>query len=104
MSAHDKHVHTARRYSMTELSTKLQKSGFQIRYISYVHSPLFIASLLRVFIERMLGASDRSGVKNVSNTINKLLLWILNREADMIVSGVKIPFGQGLIIVAQPTK
>lgn len=104
LSVHDRHVHTARRYSKIELSTKLKKSGFQIRYISYVHTPLFVFSLFRVLGEKFWDAGNGSGVQNVGNIINKLLLWILNQEADMIVSGVKIPFGQGLIVVAQPTK
>lgn len=104
MSAHDKHVHTARRYSKDGLVEKLRLAGFKINMISYIHTPLFLVSLCRVLIEKVVKSHDGSGIQNVGDTINKILLWILNRETDMIVRGVNIPFGQGLIVVAQPTK
>lgn len=101
MSAHDRHVHTARRYSMTELKEKLSKSGFKLERISYVHSPLFLVSVIRVLFEKLFGSVKGSGVQKVGKITNRLIILLLDLEGLLIRLGVTLPFGQGLIAVCK---
>ncbi len=100
MSAHDKHVHTARRYNKKELENKLHRAGFKIIHISFVHFPIFPLSLVRVGIEKLNNQRNSSSVGKVSPILNQILIWVLNFEAWLIAKGLVIPFGQGLIAVA----
>ena len=100
MSAHDRHVHTARRYSKGELKEKLQTVGFEIKQISYVHSALFIVSLFRILFEKFKFRNVGSGVQKVSMMINKSLTRLLQIESKLLLSGVSFLFGQGLVVVA----
>lgn len=101
MSAHDRHVHTARRYNKNELTKKLHQAGFKIELLSYVHSPIFPISLLRVVWERLAHKSAASTVGKVNPIINTILTSILEFEAELISRGVVMPFGQGLFVVAR---
>ncbi|MBI3282733.1 class I SAM-dependent methyltransferase [Candidatus Curtissbacteria bacterium] len=100
MSAHDKHVHTARRYNKKELASKLYRAGLKIVNISFVHLPIFPLSLVRVGIERLSNQRNSSSVGRVNPILNQIPTWVLNFEAWLIAKGLVIPFGQGLIAVA----
>ena len=104
LSAHDRHVHTARRYGKSELVRKLAKAGFEVRLISFVHSILFPISLVKVMLEKTSGAGATSTIGRVNPILNAALTALLKFEACLIASGASPPFGQGLIAVAQPTK
>lgn len=100
MSDHDRYVHTARRYSKTELKTKLQRAGFEIKFISFVHSPIFPLSLIKVSLERILVRKNSSSIGGMSPKLNFILTKLLMFEARLVSRGVAMPFGQGLIAVA----
>lgn len=100
MSAHDRHVHTARRYSKKELDRKLHQAGFVVKYISFVHSPIFLFSLMRLIVERLTHKQATSTIGKVNPVVNSILKIVLGLEADVACRGVAIPFGQGLIAVA----
>jgi|CXWL01.1.fsa_nt_gi SAM-dependent methyltransferase len=100
MSAHDRHVHTARRYQRDELIGKIKKAGLSLRQISFVHSPIFLLSLGRIFFERFTNEPDSSAVGNLNPVLNKCLTGVLNLEASLISRGIPLPVGQGLIAVA----
>ena len=104
LSAHDRHVHTARRYSKGELAEKIKLAGLVVRQISYVHSPIFLASLFRVALERLTHQADNSSVGRVNPVINQVLTMVLNLEGRLITNGLGLPFGQGLIAVATPNR
>ena len=53
MSAHDRHVHTARRYGKSELAEKMKKTGLSLKQISFVHLPVFFLSLGKIFFEKV---------------------------------------------------
>lgn len=101
LSAHDKQVHTARRYSKKEIEVKMTKAGFHTIQTSHVGIVLFFLSLINISIERFSGRKSYSSIGNVPGWINwtftKVLLW----ENQLILSGISLPFGQGLIVVAQ---
>ncbi len=100
MSAHDVHVHTARWYSKKKLANKLRRAGFKIKFISYVHAPIFPISFIRVVLERLTRKAAVSTVGEVNPILNMILAAVLKLEAKMISGGVMMPFGQGLIAVA----
>lgn len=101
MSAHDRHVHTARRYSKKELDRKLRQAGFVVKYISFVHSPIFLVSLIRLIVERLMHKQATSTIGKVNPVVNSILKIMLRLEADVVCRGVAIPFGQGLVAVAR---
>lgn len=100
MSAHDRRVYTARRYGKKELKEKLKRAGLNIRFISFVHSPIFLVSLPRVVIERIWQKSPSSSITTINPFFNKIITILLNLEAKIILSGGGLPFGQGLMAVA----
>jgi SAM-dependent methyltransferase len=104
LSAHDKHVHTARRYEKKELVSKLRRAGFKAIFVSYVHSLVFPLSLLRVTLEKITHKQEASTVEKINPTLNWFIGTLLKLEADLITRGVSLPFGQGLIAVASPSR
>lgn len=100
MSAHDRHVHTARRYDRPELIAKIVKSGLDLRFITFVHSPIFFGSLVKIFIEKIIDGNDHSAIGGTGLFLNKFLTTALNLEGALISRGVSLPVGQGLIAVA----
>lgn len=104
ISAHDAHVHTARRYSKKELEHKLHETGFEIKLISYVHSPIFPVSLIKVMLEKITKKNMSSAIGVINKGLNSLLIIVLKIEASLISLGLTMPFGQGLIVVAVPSR
>ncbi|MFZ2201986.1 MAG: class I SAM-dependent methyltransferase, partial [Microgenomates group bacterium] len=104
LSAHDVHVHTARRYDKKDLVKKLRRAGFTIKLISFVHAPIFPISFIRVMLERLTRQSAASTVGAVNPILNMILAAVLKLEAGMISGGITMPFGQGLIAVATPNR
>lgn len=104
LSAHDVHVHTARRYDKRELVKKLRQAGLKIKFISYVQAPIFPISLIRVMRERLTRQSAASMVGKVNPILNLILATVLKLEAEMISGGITMPFGQGLFAVATPNR
>lgn len=100
MSAHDRHVHTARRYNREELLTKCRRAGLVVKQISYVHSPIFPISLLKIIIEKITNQENSSSIGRINPLVNKVLTKVLSLEAWLIMLGMSLPFGQGLIVVA----
>lgn len=103
-SAHDAHVHTARRYNKKELEHKLHRTGFEIKLISHVHSPIFPVSLIKVMLEKITKKDVNSAIGVVNKKLNSLLTIVLKIEALLISQGLTMPFGQGLIVVAVPSR
>ncbi len=100
VSAHDRHVHTARRYGRQELIAKIARSGLKLQLITFVHSPIFFLSLIKIFFERVGGQKVSTSVVTVNPKLNQLLTWILNLEGGMILKGFRMGMGQGLVAVA----
>ncbi len=99
-SAHDRLVHTARRYTKAELTEKISKAGLTIKMISFAHAPIFLVSLLKVLMEKITRKQDNSAVGSVNPGVNWFLTSLLKFEAKIISRGVTMPFGQGLVAVA----
>lgn len=100
-SAHDRFVHTRERYDKNELTKKLRATGFKIELITYIHSPLWPLAKFQVWREHKKGDEVKSGVTAIPKLINQILIFILNREADLILSGFRPKRGIGLVAVAR---
>lgn len=103
-SSLDDLVFHKRRYSRTQLITRLQDKGFQIEY-----STSFVSTLLPVmFISRFL---SRKGIKNsrkqfsgmvtFSPLIDKVLEGFMWVDEFFIRKRISIPFGGSLLVVAR---
>lgn len=98
---HDEHVHTRQRYSIFEIKNKISTSGFKLRKISYVNAVLLPLAIAKQFCEKFDNNKGVfSGVGSVNKVVNCILLSFLIVESK-IIPYIKLPFGLGIIAVAQ---
>lgn len=100
-SSHDEVVHTARRYTKTELQKKLKAAGFKIEKITYCQSPLFIPAWVKARLDQGKVHNHNSVIDNQSKWLNELLISILKAENRFIVAGGTLPKGIGLVAVCR---
>lgn len=87
-SAHDEHVHGARRYTAPQLRTLLQQNGFDVIRCGYWNSLLFpLMMLQRLTVGKHKASSD---VENVPAWQNRLFHAVLDCERRL---SIKLPFG-----------
>ncbi len=87
-SAHDTHVHGARRYTAASLRHALERAGFTVQETHYWNSLLFpVMMLQRLTVGRHKTGSD---VQAIAPWLNMLLLRILDMERRL---GIQLPFG-----------
>ncbi len=96
-SSHDRFVHNVRRYTESEFEKKMTRVGLTAKLVSYVHMPIFLMSLVRVLIEKVVPSREHSTIGKVNPVLNWLATSILDKETDLILSGVRFPFGQALV-------
>ena len=99
-SASDELAHHARRYTRSELMTKIERARFRVvRCTSFVSVlfPLLIASRWL----RRNGASDPLAEYQIPRHVSRILEFALSGERAAIRSGLSFPFGGSLLLVAQ---
>ena len=96
-SAHDTLNHHYRRYRKRPLITLLEKSGFHVQYASYFNTFLFPA----IALIRKIKPNNEDNLHPTKGWVNTILTKILTFEARLIRSGIKLPFGVSLIVVAR---
>lgn len=98
----DDYAHHYRRYSLRELKTKVQKAGFKvIRHTSFVS---FLMPLM--LVARILSRKSHAGEGVVPELktgvlIDALLQKFMDLERVLIQSGISMPFGGSLMIIAK---
>ena len=106
LSGHDKALGTQRRYSLSEITGKIERAGFKVLRSTYANTlPFPLALIRRLFLKR-IGLSDRgSDVKPLSPRllwIDTLLRRSLLLEARLLKNQkVKLPFGLSAICIAE---
>ena len=103
-SGHDLDLNTQRRYTISELTKKLESEGFEVLRISYANCFLFPIAVFRRLILKKLGLVDEgSDVKPLKNeTLNSLLKTVLHFEAKLLKNPKRrFPFGLSVICVAR---
>lgn len=84
-SHHDRAVHTARRYTRSELRQKLQTAGFRVKRLSYVNVLLFPLAVIKRLAEPLLPTSaDDSDLEIKSQAVNRVMHRILTAEAWLL--------------------
>jgi SAM-dependent methyltransferase len=87
-SAHDEHVHGARRYTAARLETLLQQNGFEVIRSGYWNSLLFpLMMLQRLTVGKHKVSSD---VETVPAWQNRIFHAVLDTERRL---GLRLPFG-----------
>ena len=102
--AHDIVVHTRKRYSLGEIVTKVEESGFRIEQSTYRNSFLFIPGVLKRLVYahfQRKAAGPSSDLTPLPAWINKILTGVLVLENRLITRGVHFPFGVSVFISAE---
>jgi SAM-dependent methyltransferase len=95
-SAHDEHVHGARRYTAAQLRNLLQQNGFTVIRTGYWNSLLFpLMMLQRLTVGKRKASSD---VENIPAWQNRLFHAVLDCERRL---RLKLPFGGSVWIQAR---
>jgi SAM-dependent methyltransferase len=87
-SGHDEALGTQRRYTLKQLTEKMEKAGFQIIRTSYANSFLLPVAIARRLLLKRIGLADRgSDVKPLPDNfqfLNKAFTKILKKEAKIL--------------------
>jgi ubiquinone/menaquinone biosynthesis C-methylase UbiE len=105
-SGHDEALGTQRRYTLSELSGKLEDVGFEILRATYANSFLLPVAAVRRLLLKRIGLSDKgSDVKPLPENLdwlNRTLKSVLLKEAKILSrSKAKLPIGLSAICVAK---
>ena len=99
MSAHDRAVHTARRYSAAGLERLLLEAGFAGVATGYWNCLLFPLMALRRKVLATHG--EQSDVMPYWAPIEALFRGVMRIEGFLLRRGVRLPFGGSVIVVAE---
>jgi SAM-dependent methyltransferase len=108
-SGHDEALGTQRRYSLGELSAKMERAGFSVLRTTYANGPLLpVAAVRRLLLKRLGLAGRGSDVKPLPpglQWLNRAMTNVLRAEARLLRRpGAKIPAGLSAICVAEKTR
>jgi ubiquinone/menaquinone biosynthesis C-methylase UbiE len=108
-SGHDAALDTQRRYTLSELSGKLERNGFRVLRQTYANSLLFpVAAWRRLLLKRLGLADSGSDVKPLPPSLqwlNRLLEKALLLEASFLRRpSAKLPFGLSAICIVKKPK
>ncbi len=96
-SAHDRRTQNARRFTRSEARVLMARHGFRILRASYWNTFLFPLMLLHRLIERDDASSDVREYPSWQDTIFSAVLAV---ERAIIATGISLPFGGSLLVVA----
>jgi SAM-dependent methyltransferase len=100
---HDRCSLTFRRYTRSELVTKVQNAGFRILKASYANFFLFLPlALKRLVLERVGVLADSSDLRPVPDLLNRLLEIPLRVESQFLSQpAFRFPCGLSLLCLAE---
>ena len=97
LSAHDRRVHSVRRFTGSQARALLAGNGFRVLRSSYWNTLLFPLMLIHRLLERDDAESD---VHDYPRWLDALFSTALAIERWAIRMGISLPFGGSLIVVA----
>ena len=105
-SGHDEALGTQHRYSLRELTGKMERAGFTILRASYANSFLLpVVAIRRLLLKRVGLADSGSDVKPLPAGLawlNKMLVAVLRAEALLIKhTKINLPAGLSIICLAK---
>jgi SAM-dependent methyltransferase len=104
-SRHDRHVHTRRRYTASEVRSLLESAGFFVERCSYVLSLLFPLPATARLLERLTpDRGDESAMEMPARPLNAVLRAPMAVEAAWLSLGGSLPFGLSIMCLAHSGK
>ncbi len=105
-SGHDRAVKTQRRYSLPELSRKIEDAGFTILRKTYANTLMFPAAVFRRLVLKKIGLADaNSDVKPFPPSLewfNRILTRMMLLEAGFLrKQNRSLPFGLSAVCIAR---
>jgi SAM-dependent methyltransferase len=98
----DTYAHHVRRYTATELRLKVENAGFQIiRMTSFMSLLLPLMFLSRLVQRQSKAKYDPIAELKISGWLNTVFEIVLNVEQLIIRTGLSLPFGGSLLLVAK---
>ena len=99
---HDIVVSTKRRYRKSALVKIIEAIGFDVDVATYRLPFLFIFISIKKLLDKIFSpAKMESDLVSLPNWLNNLMLIINRLENKLILSGISMPFGSSLFIVAK---
>jgi SAM-dependent methyltransferase len=98
LSAHDRHVHSARRFTRRQAIGLVRAAGFEVRRATYWNCFLFPVMVLRRMLTRWSAAG--SDVRPYPAPVDWLFGALVGIERWLIGWGVSLPFGGSVLLVA----
>lgn len=96
MSKHDVRNHARQRYTVTEMTQKIESAGFKVEKASYIYFFIFPLTVFSRFIERYTQSSD---VNLPHPILNTFLFGICLAESYMLKIA-SFPIGSSIIVKA----
>ena len=99
---HDERVHTARRYSHTQVTQLCVQAGLEVKVLSYANTVLFPVAALQRMRERGNDQHDaQSDLTAPSPLVDIIGRVALTVESWLLAIGVRMPYGVSLVCLAQ---
>ena len=89
-----------RRYTLSELQTKIKKAGLKIEKISYYNTLLFPIAYLVRKLNNLLGRDGASDIDMPGATVNTILRKIFTSEKSLL-RYFNLPFGVSILAVVK---
>lgn len=97
-SKHDEFLHHKRRYSATELQTKIAAAGMRAEKVSYFNTLLFPLAAAARFKDRLFGSATASGTGVPPSPVNFLFREVFGAER-FLLNKLSLPFGVSLFAI-----
>jgi len=108
----DEASHHCRRYETGELATKLAEAGYKVEYLSQfmtcIYPIVWLGRRLAPFIRRRHNSVSGSREDDLARSelriipfLNRLLLFVLQREADLVARRLRMPLGTSIVAIAR---
>jgi ubiquinone/menaquinone biosynthesis C-methylase UbiE len=101
-SRHSMFAHERQRFTKRRLVDQVERAGFKLRRVTYCNSLLLPVALFKFRVwEPLTSAPPASGVAPVTPWLDRALCLPLQIEAAAIRSGLNLPAGQSLLLLAE---
>jgi SAM-dependent methyltransferase len=102
MGAHDKQVHTKKRYTNHDVETFLKRSNNKLIKSTYLGSFLVLPVLIKNKLDNIINKPSYSSVQTVWQPVNNFLIFLFTLE-NFFVSFLNIPIGITIMTISIKT-